>query len=129
MDTIAADLILSEPSVHAGVGALERIHGRHLGGMSADEQAEARAHWREQVEQVLHAVHAVHAGALPPGHGRAVIVLADAGTEDIEVSVAFDPDLRQLDDDEVEGTPAQILALTALSAVAEQADGADRDAT
>ncbi len=123
METIPADLILSEPSVHAGVGALERIHGRHLDAMSPDEQADARAHWREQVEQVLAAVHAAHAGRLPAGHGRAIIVLADSGTEDVEVSVAFEPDLRQLDGDEVEGTPAQILALTALSAVAEQADG------
>ena len=49
MDQIPVDLILSEASVRAGVGAMERIHGRHLASMTPQEQEEARGHWRAQV--------------------------------------------------------------------------------
>ena len=56
MDQIPVDLILSEESVRAGMGAMERIHGRHLSAMNAEEQAQARDHWRAQVEDVLAAV-------------------------------------------------------------------------
>ena len=45
MDEIPTDMILSEQSVRAGLQAMERIHGRHLGDMSAEEQEQARMHW------------------------------------------------------------------------------------
>jgi hypothetical protein len=119
------DAILAENSVAAGVAAMEQIHGRHLADMNADEQATARAHWRRQVEEVLAAVRAAQAGPVAEGAGRAVITFADAGEERVDVSVSFQPDLEELSDGQVAGTPAQVLALTALEALSdeEQAEG------
>ena len=113
------DAIMSEESITAGVTALEQIHGRHLADMTADEQAEARDHWRSQVEQVLKAVHDTLAGPAAPGASRAVISFTDAGDDRIDVSVAFQPDLEDMGNGEVAGTPAQVLALSALEALGE----------
>jgi hypothetical protein len=117
------DAILAEDSVAAGVDALERIHGRHLADMNAEEQAEARDHWRRQVQEVLLAVRAVHAGPGAPGAGRAVITFADAGEERVDVSVSFQPDLEELGDGQVAGTPAQVLALSALESLSDEEPG------
>src|SRR3954468_21497355 len=114
------DAILAEDSVAAGVAALERIHGRHLADMTPEEQADARNHWREQVEEVLTAVRSVHASPFTPGAGRAVLTFVDVevdvgdGEADVDVSVSCQPELEELPDGEVTGTPAQMLALTAL---------------
>jgi hypothetical protein len=119
------DALLAEDSVSAGVAALERIHGRHLGDMTPEEQAEARDHWRRQVEEILAAVRSVHGGGEAlPGAGRAVVTFVDAGEERVDVSVSFQPDLEELADGQVAGTPAQVLALTALESLSdeEQAD-------
>jgi hypothetical protein len=116
MDQVPTDIIVAEESVRAGVAALERIHGRHLADMSEAEQADARAHWREQVEEVLGAVRDAHTRPLSGDRGRAVITFTDAG-EEIDVNVAFEPDLRELPNGDVEGTPAQILAVSALEAI------------
>ena len=113
------DAIMSEESISAGVAALEQIHGRHLADMTPDEQAEARDHWRSQVEQVLSAVHDTLAAPSAPGAGRAVISFTDAGDDRIDVSVAFQPDLEDMGNGEVAGTPAQVLALSALEALGE----------
>ena len=114
------DAILAEDSIAAGVAAMERIHGRHLADMTAEEQAEARDHWRRQVEEVLNAVRVVHAGPGVDGAGRAVITFADAGDERVDVSVSFQPDLEELSDGQVAGTPAQVLALTALESLSDE---------
>ena len=123
MDQIPTDLILSEDSIQAGLAAMEQIHGRHLPQMSPQEQQEARGHWRQQVEQVLAAVREVHASP-PQGGGRALLTFSDAGEEQIDVGVAFDPELREVGD-EVEGTPAQLLALAALESIADDEDRID----
>jgi hypothetical protein len=114
------DAIIAEDSVAAGVAALERIHGRHLADMTAEEQADAREHWRRQVEEVLAAVRVVHARPDLPGAGRAVITFADAGEERVDVSVTFQPDLEELGDGQVAGTPAQVLALSALETLSDE---------
>ena len=119
MEEIPVDLIVAEASIEAGMAAMERIHGRHLAGMNAGEQEQARAHWRLQVEEVLVSVRDAHVSLDPDGGGRAVLVFADAGADQVDVNVAFDPDLRELPDGDVEGTPAQLLALTALEAIGE----------
>src|SRR3954451_9612348 len=116
---LTPDVLMSEESIMAGVTALEGIHGRHLADMTADEQAEARDHWRRQVEQVLAAVRDVHASPAPTGAGRAVISFTDAGDDRIDVSVAFQPDLEDMGDGQVAGTPAQVLALSALESLGE----------
>jgi hypothetical protein len=119
------DAILAEDSVAAGVAAMEQIHGRHLADMNPDEQATARDHWRRQVEEVLAAVRAAHAGPAVEGAGRAVITFADAGDERVDVSVSFQPDLEPLSDGQVAGTPAQVLALTALEALSDEEQAED----
>jgi hypothetical protein len=118
MDQIPVDLILSEESVRAGMAAMERIHGRHLSEMTPDEQEEARNHWRAQVEDVLASVRDVYDDA-PSEAGRAVISFTDAGGDHVEVGASFLPELRELPGGEVEGTPAQLLALGALESLAD----------
>src|SRR3954449_3495446 len=121
------DAILAEDSVAAGVAALEQIHGRHLADMTAEEQAEARDHWRRQVEQVLAAVRDVHGSPAPPGAGRGVISFTEAGDDRIDVSVAFQPDLEDMGDGQVAGTPAQVLALSALESLGDDDEGESPD--
>jgi hypothetical protein len=118
MEQIPVDLILSEESVRAGMGAMERIHGRHLAQMSAQEQDEARNHWRVQVEDVLAAVRDAYGEGDVDEVGRAVISFLDAGGDQVEVGASFVPELRELPGGEVEGTPAQLLALSALESLA-----------
>ena len=122
------DAILSEDSVAAGVAAMERIHGRHLADMNPDEQATARDHWRRQVEEVLAAVRGAQGGPSVEGAGRAVITFADAGDERVDVSVSFQPDLEELSDGQVAGTPAQVLALTALESLSDEEQAPPEDA-
>ena len=123
MTDIPTAALLSQQAIGAGVSALEQIHGRHLSGMTAEEQETARGHWREQVEQVLHAVGATLSGgpsAPAPGGGSAVLTFSDQGGDDVEVSASFHPELRDLGDGSVEGTAAQVLALTALQAIEDE---------
>jgi hypothetical protein len=122
MEQIPVDLILSEESVRAGMAAMERIHGRHLGQMTPEEQENARSHWRAQVEDVLASVRDQLGGDAVEGAGRAVISFTDAGDDQVEVGASFVPELRELPNDEVEGTPAQLLALGALESLAELDD-------
>jgi hypothetical protein len=119
MEQIPVDLILSEETVRAGLDAMERIHGRHLAGMAPDEQAQAREHWRHQVEEVLSAIRDHLAGDGPGAGGRAVISFTDAGDDQVEVAAAFVPELRELPDGDFEATPAQLLAYSALESLAE----------
>ena len=125
MDQIPIDMILSEQSVRAGLGAMESIHGRHLGDMSPQEQEQARTHWREQVEQVLAAVRDAYVEPPSDDRGYAVITLSDAGDDRVDLGVVFQPDLHELDNGDVEGTPAQVLALAALEAIAAEGDEED----
>jgi hypothetical protein len=126
MEQIPTDLILSEESVRAGLAAMERIHGRHLGQMNAQEQEEARQHWREQVEDILAAVRDAYGeGPAFQDAGRAIITFLDSGDDQVEVSAAFVPEPRELPSGEVEATPAQFLALSALESLAEIDDDED----
>ena len=119
MEQIPTDLILSEESVRAGLGAMERIHGRHLGQMNPAEQEEARQHWRAQVEDILAAVRDQLGETGIADAGRAIISFLDSGEDQVEVGASFVPELRELPGGEVEGTPAQLLALSALESLAE----------
>ena len=126
MEQIPVELIVSEESVRAGVAAMERIHGRHLSSMTPGEQEEARGHWRAQVEEILVAVREqLGAPADAHGGGRAVISFTDAGDEQVEVGAAFVPELNETPEGDLEGTPAQLLALTALDSLAEAGEEDD----
>jgi len=123
MQEIPADVLLSEDSMSAGVAAMARIHGHHLPAMSEDEQAAARLHWREQVQEVLVAVHAALLRPEATERGRAVISFSDGAGDTIDVSAAFVPQLNDLGDGQVEGTPAQVMAVSVL----EQLGGEEED--
>lgn len=118
--TVPVDALLSAPALKAGLAAMERIHGRHLLQMSEDEQAHARDHWRDQVEQVLAAARTALAAPPPAQGGRATITLSDAPGDTVEVGVVFEPELVDLGDGTVEATPAQMLAMNALQAIEDE---------
>jgi hypothetical protein len=127
------DLLLSDAALDAGVGALASRNAHHLQSMAPEERADALRHWRALAVDVLTAVRATLAadgaaaaeGEAVATPGRAVIVLEDVGEQDVAVHAAFHPELEELGDDEVAGTPAQLTALALLDELAggEQPEG------
>ncbi|WP_354698777.1 hypothetical protein DSM112329_04474 [Paraconexibacter sp. AEG42_29] len=126
MSTYDADDLLSENALNAAVSALANRNAHHLQDMTPAEQQEAAGHWRALAIDVLVAVRAtVTNPEIGPainegGPGRAVIVLEDSGEEEINVHVAFHPELQQLGDDQVAGTPAQITAVSMIDTLGEE---------
>jgi hypothetical protein len=131
------DLLLSDAALDAGVGALAARNAHHLQSMAPEERADALRHWRALAVDVLTAARAtLSADEAPDGPpadpeaaalhapGRAVIVLEDVGERDVAVHAAFHPELEELGNDEVAGTPAQLTALALLDELA----GGDPDA-
>lgn len=115
---------LSEASVTAAVRALAERNRHHLESMTEPERADAVLHWRELALAVLTAATAAAGGpdAPPPAGdepnlGRAVFILEDVGGDDVAVHASFHPELQDLGDGEVGGTPAQIAALELLNAL------------
>ncbi len=110
------DDLLSDAAVQAAVGALAARNQHHLAEMNPQEQEQALEHWRTLAVDVLVAARAATPTPdVPPpaqgGPGRAVIVLEDSGEEDVSVHVTFHPELEELPNDQVAGTPAQITAV------------------
>lgn len=127
MSTYDADDLLTDATLNAAVAALANRNAHHLQDMTEAEQAEAAGHWRGLAMDVLVAVRAIVTNpdvplnpAIEGGPGRAVIVLEDAGEEEINVHVAFSPELQDMGDDQVAGTPAQITAVAMLDTLGEQ---------
>lgn len=124
MADIDPDLLLSDAALTAAVGALAARNQHHLADMQPAERDDALAHWRELALDVLTAARAtLQAGDDPlaldaEAPGRAVLVLQDAGEEEVEVHVSFHPQLEELGEDEVRGTPAQVTALALLEQLA-----------
>lgn len=121
--SINPDDLLSDAAIRAAMGALASRNSHHLNGMTEEEQQNALQHWHELVTDVLTAARAtlqgdpdvpVVEGELP---GRAVIVLQDAGGEDVNVHATFHPELEDLGNEEVGGTPAQITAVMLLQSL------------
>jgi len=122
---IEADALLGTVAVEAGVGALVARNRHHLESMEPDEQQNALGHWRELAVEVLSAAR----GSLSPGAdeegdeiGRAVIVFEDQGEDEVAVHVTFSPQLEELEDGSIAGTPAQITAMSLLDTMAAGAD-------
>lgn len=127
---IDVDELLSAPAVEAGVGALAELNTHHMADMSEPEREDAIRHWRELAVTVLAAARGALADPPPDGEGpgRAIIVLEDApGGDGIAVQATFVPELDELADGEVSGTPAQITAITLLEALAEGEDEDDEE--
>ena len=89
--------------------------------MTEDERTDAVRHWHDIAVAVLTAA-STTLGAEDDsgdahGPGRAVIVLEDAGGNDVAVHASFHPELEDLGEGEIAGTPAQIAALELLDAL------------
>ena len=118
--TVEADALLGTRAVEAGVAALAARNQHHLASMGPQEQAEAANHWRELAVEVLSAARVALSpenDAAPEGAGRAVIVLEDAGGDEVSVHVTFAPQLEELSDGAIAGTPAQLAAMSLLEAM------------
>jgi hypothetical protein len=122
--TIETDALLGTRAVEAGVAALAGRNQHHLADMAADEQVEAANHWRELAVEVLSAVREALSGGtgVPEGAGRAVIVLEDSGGEEVNVHVTFAPQLEEMSDGSIAGTPAQLAAMSLLESIAGEAE-------
>jgi hypothetical protein len=124
--TIETDALLGTRAVEAGVAALAGRNQHHLAGMAADEQVEAANHWRELAVEVLSAAREALKGADgdpdAEATGRAVIVLEDTGGEEVNVHVTFSPQLEELTDGSIAGTPAQLAAMSLLESIAGEAE-------
>jgi hypothetical protein len=118
--TIETDALLGTRAVEAGVAALAGRNQHHLADMAADEQVEAANHWRELAVEVLSAAREALSGGtgVPEGAGRAVIVLEDSGGEEVNVHVTFAPQLEEMSDGSIAGTPAQLAAMSLLESIA-----------
>lgn len=124
--TFDPDALLSDSAVRAAVGALASRNAHHLESMTDEERDQALRHWNELVVDVLAAARAtitgeegaegavVVEGDLP---GRAVIVLQDAGGDDVTVHATFHPELEDLGGGEIGGTPAQITGVMLLQSL------------
>ena len=110
--------MLSAPSVDAAVRALAERNNHHLASMTEVERGEAVLHWRELALAVLTAAtaaaHADAGAGDDAGPGRAVVVLEDVESDGVAVHVSFHPELQDLGDGQIAGTPAQIAALELL---------------
>jgi hypothetical protein len=122
--TIETDALLGTRAVEAGVAALAGRNQHHLAGMAAEEQVEAANHWRELAVEVLSAAREALSGGsgVPEGAGRAVIVLEDSGGEEVNVHVTFAPQLEEMSDGSIAGTPAQLAAMSLLESIAGDAE-------
>jgi hypothetical protein len=111
----APDDLLADAPIEAAVAALADRNRHHLEQMTEAERADAVAHWRDLAFAVLTAAGAAlgRAGERESGAGRAVIVLEDAGPDEIAVHASFFPELQD-QGDEVLVTPAQAAALQLL---------------
>ena len=121
------DALLAEHTVAAAVDALATRNAHHYESMDAAERAQAESHWRELAIDVLTAARATldlpapeADAAAGDGPGRAVIVLEDAGTEDVAVHASFHPELEEVGPGELQGTRAQIAAMGMLQQLMEE---------
>jgi hypothetical protein len=119
---------LSEASVGAAVTALADRNRHHLESMTEAERADAIQHWHELAVSVLTAASAAIETEAPVGEaagvGRAVIVLEDVEAGGVAIYGTFFPELEELGEGELAGTPAQITAFELLQALRD-ADDAD----
>jgi hypothetical protein len=122
--SIDADALLGTRAVEAGVNALAGRNQHHLAAMAPEEQVEAANHWRELAVEVLSAARiALSEAQSLEGAGRAVIVLEDSGGEEVNVHVTFSPQLEEMSDGSIAGTPAQLAAMSILESITGDADG------
>jgi hypothetical protein len=120
------DDLLADAPLGAAVAALAERNRHHLSQMTDAERADALSHWHDLAVAVLTAAGAALGGEDGPGdaQGRAVIVLEDAGDDEVAVHASFFPQLEDVDG-EVLVTPAQAAALELLEAMTGNAEEDD----
>jgi hypothetical protein len=115
--------LLGPTVIEAAVGALAQRNQRHYESMDDDERAQAVETWRGLAGDVLAAAHhALFSGAPQPN--RAILVFEDGGSEEIQVHASFSPELQDIGEGQVSGSPAQITALSLLEGL--QTDGEEQ---
>ena len=114
------DDLLADAPIGAAVAALAERNRHHLEQMTDAERSDALSHWHDLAVMVLTAAGAALGGDEDVdgnvSHGRAVIVLEDAGGDEVAVHASFFPQLEDLGG-EVLVTPAQAAALELLDAM------------
>ena len=114
------DDLLAQAPLGAAVAALAERNRHHLAQMTDEERADALSHWHDLAVAVLTAAGAALGGEdeedTRENGGRAVIVLEDAGADEVAVHASFFPQLEDVDG-EVLVTPAQAAALELLEAM------------
>jgi hypothetical protein len=119
------DDLLADAPLTAAVNALAARNHHHLEQMTEAERQDALSHWHDLAVTVLSAAGAALGDGEPAedgegdGAGRAVIVLEDAGGNEVTVHASFFPQFNELEGGEVLVTPAQAAALELLDAIAE----------
>jgi hypothetical protein len=112
------DDLLGGAALDAAVAALAERNRHHLEQMAAHEREDAMGHWRELAMTVLTAARSTlgdgEGESADEVHGRATIVLEDAGGSEVTVHASFWPQMEDLGGGEVAATPAQIAALELL---------------
>jgi hypothetical protein len=122
------DDLLADAPIGAAVTALAERNRHHLEQMTDAERSDALSHWHDLAVTVLSAAGAALGGDEDAdgdgnGPGRAIIVLEDAGGDEVTVHASFFPQLEDLGG-EVLVTPAQAAALELLDAISGE-DGDD----
>lgn len=119
------DELLADAPLTAAVAALAERNRHHLEQMTDAERNDALAHWHDLAVAVLTAAGAALGGddavTARDAQGRAVIVLEDAGEDEVAVHASFFPQLEDVGG-EVLVTPAQAAALELLEAMTGDAD-------
>ncbi|HEY6887936.1 MAG TPA: hypothetical protein VI300_09160 [Solirubrobacter sp.] len=116
------DDLLADAPIQAAVTALAERNRHHLEQMTDAERNDALSHWHDLAVTVLSAAGAALGGdeegadGNGNGPGRAIIVLEDAGGDEVTVHASFFPQLEDLGG-EVLVTPAQAAALELLDAI------------
>ena len=123
------DDLLADAPIGAAVTALAERNRHHLEDMTDAERSEALAHWHDLAVAVLTAAGAALGGGESAGNGgdatgRAVIVLEDAGEDEVAVHASFFPQLEDVGG-EVLVTPAQAAALELLEAMTGESEDDD----
>jgi hypothetical protein len=113
------DDLLADAPLGAAVAALADRNRHHLAQMTEEERNDALAHWHDLAVAVLTAAGAAlgsEEAAAGEALGRAIIVLEDAGGDEVAVHASFFPQLEDRGG-EVLVTPAQAAALELLEAM------------
>jgi hypothetical protein len=115
--------LLGPTVIEAAVGALAQRNQHHFEAMDEGERVQALETWRDLAGDVLAAAHHALFGGVPQPN-RAVLVFEDGGGEDIAIHASFTPQLEDVGEGQVAGTPAQITALSLLEGL--QAEGSEQ---